>query len=83
MKRLWLFIENKLSGELGRQITLSLEDVLFGIRRAFLTMSEVKYINLVALIGKMCISIAKKKRMSSPIEIILEQHLLLRKISWE
>ena len=77
VKRLWSFVENKLSGELGKHISLSLVDVLFGIRRVYLSMSEVKYINLIVLLGKMSISIAKKTRMFNPIEIVLDQHLSL------
>ena len=76
-KTFWQYIDKKISAELGRCINLSQEDVLFGVQLP-LNKAKTNYINHTCLVGKMCISIAKKKELTVPIEVIFEFQVGLR-----
>ena len=61
-------------------IKLTAKDVLFGLYNDYLKPNEAAYINYIILIGKMCISIAKKTKALSRLRVIFDQQLSIRRL---
>ena len=76
---LWTFIEEKIYSELKTKLKLSVGDILLGCtpKERMLT-RDMRYINFLIIISKLCIS---KYKYGTPINIILsfENELRLRK----
>ena len=77
----WKQVETLLSMKTETTFRLSLTDVLFGTQRCQLSRHEQTAVNHVLLIGKMCISIARKTKKLPALQMIFEQQLHLRKNS--
>ena len=73
----WKYIENFLRVELGKPIIIREKEALFGFQRGYSEL-ELRRINHLILIGKMCISITKKVAKPTPIIALFEYHLRLR-----
>ena len=82
VKRFWIEVEQFLHGLTGIRTRLQVNDVLLGF--SYVGNSKPKavlnIINHTILIGKMCISIAKKTKENMKIFIIFEQHLRYRQL---
>ena len=75
----WKYLENYIVSILGKRVDLSLCNVMFGVHSRELSVKETNFVNHIILIGKMCISITKKTKSTSPLEILFEQQQLLRR----
>eukprot|EP00745_Piridium_sociabile_P041091 TRINITY_DN80578_c2_g1_i1.p1 TRINITY_DN80578_c2_g1~~TRINITY_DN80578_c2_g1_i1.p1 ORF type:complete len:150 (+),score=8.19 TRINITY_DN80578_c2_g1_i1:3-452(+) len=75
----WRRIETLTSSIVGKIVKLSLVDVLFGVKSNELNKIEKTTVNHILLICKMCISIARKTKSLSALQIIFDHHLQLRK----
>ena len=78
VRQFWEKVQHYISGLTGITTTLTLHDVLFGLQNEHSNIFN--RINEIILIGKMCISIAKKTKSSTPIFVIFENQLSIRKI---
>ena len=78
VKWLWAHIESLIRRETGCKVQLGLEEILFGVRSTPKMRQHICWINHVVLIGKMCISIYKKRNAPYPLEIIFEQEIQIR-----
>ena len=77
----WKKIESHINNLIRNKIKLSLNDILFGTFNHCLNKDEEKTVNAIILIGKMCISIAKKTKSTSPIYLIFEQQMSYRTLT--
>jgi hypothetical protein len=77
----WKFIENLILKNTGVHIKLGVPEVLFGVKNSPETIGHVNTINHIIGIGKVCISIYKKRNAPYPLEIIFQQQSLIRKIN--
>ena len=80
IKDFWSSVSKMLSVGLNEKIILSRNDVLLGIPQNDMAKAKTICVNHVILIGKMCISIVKKTKVTTPLLILLEIHLKLRKV---
>ena len=80
IKRYWSKIETIISAKIGVSTKLSVTEVLFGIQNV-LTKGVRNMVNHIILIGKMCISIARKTKSISALQLIFEYHMMLRSMS--
>ena len=78
----WKQIEQKILIDTNIQINLSTTNILFGIKQSVSGKEAYIYINLLILIGKMCISILKKTESKVPLKIIFEKEVSIRKINF-
>lgn len=78
IKPLWNYIEQNISSQLQKQITFSVTDILFGFNNNSFGIHEKRIINKSILIGKMCISIAKKTKCTMPLHLLFDYQLQLR-----
>ena len=78
--RFWKDIELYILNKIGKHIHLGIRDVLFGVQKqhGLNNLEDVKIVNHLILIGKMCISILKKTKSTTPIFDIFEKHCKLR-----
>lgn len=81
VKTLWNYIENMFMVVLQKKIVLTLQMVMCGIRERSISCSEQNYVNRTILIGKMCISIAKKTKSTMSLHCLLDYHMRLRGIT--
>ena len=76
---IWTFIEEKIHTEIKTKIKLSGTDILLGYpKKGGMLNSDVRYVNFLIILGKMCIS---KYKYGTPIHLIsmFETELRLRK----
>ena len=79
IREFWIFIEYFITDNLHKSVKLKTNDVLFGIVSSpDLNKRELKRINHILLIAKMCISIFKKTNSRSDLKQIFENHLQIR-----
>ena len=78
VKPLWKYIEQKITLQLQKHVTFTVTDILFGVNNNSLSKHDKRLVNHLILIGKMCISIGKKKKSKIPLHLLLEHHLHLR-----
>ena len=78
VKTFWGKTEHFIQGKIGKHIELTVCDVLFGVQNKDHGEENLKTINTVILVGKMCISIAKKTKSVSPLFLIFEQQISYR-----
>jgi exonuclease III len=78
VKPLWKYIEQTAALKLQKQIHLSEVDIIFGFKNKFCNKRETNFVNYVVLLGKMCISIAKKTHSSTPLNFLFDYHMQLR-----
>ena len=76
----WKKIEQYILNKLNIKIQLTIKEILFGIDKLVYTRSyDIKLINHLILIGKMCVSIYKKTKAKCPLYVIYEREVELRK----
>ena len=81
VKRLWEHIESLIASVIGKRVKLTKTNVLFGIDENYLSEKSHNFVNHLLLIGKVCISIAKKTKLKpSSLIILFEHNIKLRKI---
>ena len=82
VKVLWEHLESMITGFLGKRIKLYTNNILFGIQdNVVLSEKSQNFINHLILIGKVCISIAKKTKLRpSSLCTLFEHNLKLRKL---
>jgi exonuclease III len=78
VRAFWRYVEQKLVNSLNISIKLSVKVVLFGLIANEYTSVELKQINHMILIGKMCISKVKKTRSPMPLDVVFEQDVKIR-----
>eukprot|EP00745_Piridium_sociabile_P020340 TRINITY_DN3130_c0_g1_i5.p3 TRINITY_DN3130_c0_g1~~TRINITY_DN3130_c0_g1_i5.p3 ORF type:complete len:111 (-),score=7.71 TRINITY_DN3130_c0_g1_i5:202-534(-) len=76
----WVYIEKTILHKTSVKVTLSNTDILFGVENSPQIRGIYHYINLLTLMGKMCISIFKKTESSLPLQYIFEREMKIRKI---
>ena len=76
---LWKYIENVINIKFGKCCTLSEKDVLFGLDKG--NLKYLSYVNIVILIGKLCISKYKYGDKQNLI-YLFDMECLLRKIEY-
>ena len=74
----WKYIENYILIHFNVQIKLHVQNVLFGITNPSIKNMNVRQLNHVLLIGKMCISIFKKTNSRISIKDIFENNMRFR-----
>ena len=74
----WSRIGTLISAKMGIPLKLSLIEVIFGIQNNALSKQNKLMVNHIILIGKMCVSIARKTKNMSALQIIFDFHMLLR-----
>ena len=82
IKTVWEHVVQVFKTQYGKTVSLNTKDVLLGIIKLdSLTKHQLKCLNHMILIAKMCIS---KFRYGTPIEIriMFDTELTLRRISW-
>ena len=75
VKPFWGYVEKIISSLLGTRCILKTSDILFGVESC-----KNVVVNHIILIGKMCISKVKKTNSQTPIEIVFENEINVRKI---
>ena len=76
---LWKHIETLILCKIGKVIKINDRIAMFGVQTGY-NKVELKYINHLILIGKMCISMIKKTKDTANILIKFEQQTQHRKI---
>ena len=76
----WKHVKTLLTLNLGKPVKCTINMLLFGCHDDALTLKENNYVNHVLLVGKMCISIAKKTNVTKNLIPLFEHHLLIRKL---
>ena len=79
IKSFWKTVESIIMSKTGKLNMFSCTDILFGMTSKDLSLNDINDINHILLIGKMSISIARKTKSLSSINIIFEHHLSIRK----
>ena len=81
VKDFWESMKSLMLRDINKSVSLNLESIMFGINKTNnreYTNREIKYINFVILVGKMCISKAKYGKVKN-ISMIFEHEWHLRK----
>lgn len=76
----WKHVNTLLTLNLGKAVKCTIYSVLFGCHDDAFNTREKNYINLVLLVGKMCISIAKKTNVIKNLIPLFEHHLQIRRL---
>ena len=82
LKSFWKNISTRLINKLNKNITLNEVSIMLGVEQTHqeLNVEEKSLINKISIIGKL--SIIKNKINKTPIELIFERELRLRKIEF-
>ena len=78
VKYFWNNIESLISNEISERTRFSVTDVLFGFVRPHIGKQQHAAINHILLVGKMCISIARKTNILSALQMLFDHHFELR-----
>ena len=76
----WKCVEKFILHNTDVNLKINVQTVLFGINQISSPL-HLKWINHIILLGKMCVSIYKKRNAPYPIEIIFYEHLHVRKLN--
>ncbi len=77
----WKCIEHFILHNTDVSLKFDVQTVLFGIKQPYSSSIHFNWINHVILLGKMCVSIYKKRNAPYPIEMIFQENLNLRKLN--
>lgn len=80
-RQFWKRVTSLLTGKIETKVEFTVNDILFGMVKGEMSDNDFKLINYYILLGKMCISIAKKTGSNVPIHLIFEQQLQLRQFN--
>ena len=80
INQFWKEIEMFVLGKIGEHIRFRLEDIIFGFPNndKIRNKTHKKIVNKIILIGKMCISIYKKTKATTPIFYLFERQYAIR-----
>ena len=76
----WKHIEGYIFNKKGIRMRLDVCSILFGVTHIIGGPGHLDWVNHVILVGKMCVSIYKKRNAPYPIKMLFEEHSNLRKL---
>ena len=79
VREFWNKINRYIQNTVGIKTELSMLDVLFGFQKHDTDKDTINSINKVILVAKMCISIFNKTKTTTPLFLIFENQMSLRK----